>query len=105
MADGKLRDEYVKIKGEVADLLSETGNFLADLTAEPSEVLGQHLNQSFQTFSSAKKKAEHETIDCALMALTKSGEHTIPVSCTSPESAALHCSVGTRGSRGRDACV
>jgi len=68
------QQKYVLIKAEVTDLMSQTGNFLADLTAEPSEVLGQHLNKSFEAYSSSKKKLENETIDCALMALTKSGE-------------------------------
>jgi hypothetical protein len=65
---------YLLIKADVTDLMSQTGNFLADLTAEPSEVLGQQLNKSFESFKSTKKKLENETIDCALMALTKSGD-------------------------------
>jgi hypothetical protein len=65
---------YLLVKADVTDLLSQTGKFLADLTAEPSVVLGQQLNKSFQAHSSSKIKLENETIDCALMALTKSGE-------------------------------
>ena len=72
--NGKAMELYLAVEEEVGAWRLDAGQFLDELSEEPSEVLGQHSSRSHETFKAAKQKAEAETIDCALVALTKSGE-------------------------------
>ena len=71
--------KYATVKASVEDLLvKELGSFLADSTDgrgkhAPSALLGQELTKAFETYYALKRGLDNETIDCALMALTKSG--------------------------------
>ena len=71
---------YLSVKGKVESLLIDgLGTFLADSTHgegthASSALLGQGLTKAFGSYYRLKKNLEDETIDCALMALTKSGQ-------------------------------
>ena len=76
--------EYVAIKAEIEDLLNSelgVGHFLASLAdgsgpATPSLLLGEQLSKSFTAFYSLREKLGSHTLDCAFLALTKSGRST-----------------------------
>lgn len=71
---------YLSVKSKVESLLIDgLGIFLADSTHgegthASSALLGQGLTKAFSSYYTLKKNLEDETIDCALMALTKSGQ-------------------------------
>ena len=72
--------KYGVLEGEVRDLLENgLGKFLTDLTDgsgdhQPSIILGQQLSKAFQSYYDLKAKLEKDTLDCAVLALTKSGK-------------------------------
>lgn len=72
--------KYASVKTNVeALLLNGIGSFLADTTHgsgthASSALLGHQLTKAFDSYYTLKKNLGEETIDTALMALTKSGE-------------------------------
>lgn len=71
--------QYTAIKSNVNFLLNDVGSFLADTTHgdgthAASAPLNQQLTKAFEAYYTLKESMRNETIDCALMALTKSGK-------------------------------
>ena len=71
---------YGHLEAQVTQLLEDgLGEFLANLTDgsgehQPSVVLGQQLSKAFTSYHDLKSKLEKDSLDCAILALTKSGK-------------------------------
>lgn len=71
---------YSALRGDVANFLVDSlGSFLADSldgrTAHAgSGLLGQQMTKAFEQYYAIKLQLETQTIDCAIMAITKSGK-------------------------------
>ncbi len=70
--------KYPTVKADVESLLNGLGGFLTDITdgrgaVKPSALIGPQLNKYFDAYYTLRKRFQNDTIDCALMALTKSG--------------------------------
>lgn len=80
--------QYSSIKSRVESLLVDgLGSFLADYTDgrgmhAPSALLGQQLTKAFEQYYALKLQLETGSIDCAIMAITKSGKGAV-CSCLS----------------------
>lgn len=70
--------KYATVKADVEGLLNGLGCFLTEITDGsgsngPSALLAQQLSKNFEAYYTLKRRLENDTIDCAMMALTKSG--------------------------------
>jgi hypothetical protein len=75
---------YVRLKGEVRDLLNEFGQALASLLDAPATEshaeahidLTQQLGAFFDKYYKLRKRLERDCLSVAVLALTKSGEQS-----------------------------
>lgn len=78
---GMTVEKYQTTRHDIKDLVnSGLLPFLADITDgrqshTPAAILGAQLTKSFEASSMLREKLDNETLDCAILALAKSGEH------------------------------